>query len=84
MFLNTAHAVGASFNDARSIDSVLANGLDTIPGGSRILAILAARDLRRGLALGLPGGQSAGNLLGLTPLTAAKLPSRTAATSSTR
>jgi hypothetical protein len=73
MFFNTAQPVGASFNNARRIDSVLANGLETIPGGSGIMAILAARNLRRGLALGLPGGQGAANVLGLTPLTAAQL-----------
>ena len=73
MFFNTAHPVGASFNNARKIDSVLANGLETIPGGSGIMAILAARNLRRGLALGLPSGQGAANALGLTPLTAAQL-----------
>jgi len=73
MFFNTAHPVGASFNNARKIDSVLANGLETIPGGSGIMAILAARNLRRGLAMGLPSGQGAANALGLTPLTAAQL-----------
>jgi hypothetical protein len=73
MFFNTAHPVGASFNNARKIDSVLANGLETIPGGSRIMAILATRHLRRGLAMGFPSGQSAADALGLTPLTAAQL-----------
>ena len=65
MFFNTAHAFGASFN-ARTIDSVLANGLEAVPGGSGIMAIVAARHLRRGLALGLPSGQSAAHALGLT------------------
>jgi hypothetical protein len=68
---NTAHPAGASCNDARKIDSILANGLETIPGGSGIMAILAARNLRRGLALGLASGEGAANALGLTPLTAA-------------
>jgi len=75
MFFNTAHPVGASFNNARTIDSVLANGLEAIPGGSGIMAILAARNLRRGLALGLPSGQGAAHALGLTPLSAADLTS---------
>jgi hypothetical protein len=66
MFFNTAHPVGASFNNARTIASVLANGLEAIPGGSGIMAILAARNLRRGLALGLPSGQGAAHALGLT------------------
>jgi len=73
MFFNTAHPVGSSFNNARSIDSVLANGLEAIPGGSGIMAILAARNLRRGLAMGLPSGQGAASHLGITPLTAAQL-----------
>jgi len=73
MFFNTAHPAGASLNNARKIDSVLANGLETIPGDSGIMAILAARHLRRGLAMGLPSGQSAADALGLTPLTAEQL-----------
>ena len=73
MFFNTAHSVGASFNNARTIDSVLANGLEAIPGGSGIMAVLAARNLRRGLAMGLPSGQGAANHLGITPLTSAQL-----------
>jgi hypothetical protein len=39
------------------------------------MAILAARNLRRGLAMGLSSGQGAANALGLTPLTAAQLTS---------
>jgi hypothetical protein len=75
MFFNTAHPVGASFNNARTIDSILANGLEAIPGGSGIMAILAARNLRRGLAMGLPSGQGAARALGLTPLTTDELTS---------
>jgi hypothetical protein len=72
MFFNTAHP-GASFNNARKIDSVLANGLELIPGGSGIMAILASRNLRRGLAMGLPSGQGAATAFGITPMTAAQL-----------
>jgi len=54
---------------------VLANGLEGIPGGSGIMAILAARNLRRGLALGLPSGQGAARALRLTPLTTEQLTS---------
>ena len=39
------------------------------------MAILAARNLRRGLAMGLPSGQGAASHLGITPLTAAQLTS---------
>jgi hypothetical protein len=73
MYFNTAHPVGASFNNARKIDSVLAAGLEAIPGGSGIMAVLAARNLRRGMAMGLPSGQAAANALGITPLTAAQI-----------
>ncbi|HEX8453211.1 MAG TPA: heme peroxidase family protein [Longimicrobium sp.] len=75
MFFNTAHPVAGSFNNARKIDSALAAGLESIPGGSGIMAVLAARNLRRGLAFGLPSGQAAANALGITPLTTAQLTS---------
>jgi hypothetical protein len=73
MFFNTAHPVGASFNNARRIDSVLAAGLEGIPGGSGVMAVLAARNLRRGLAMGLPSGQAAASFRGIAPLTPAQL-----------
>ena len=75
MFFNTAHPVGASFNNARKIDSVLANGLETIPGGAGIMAVLAARNLRRGLAFGLPSGQAAAKAMKLPVLTETQLTS---------
>jgi len=73
MFFNTAHPVANQFNMARKIDSVLAAGLESIPGGSGIMAVLASRNLRRGLAFGLPSGQAAASALGAIPLTAAQL-----------
>jgi len=73
MFFETRHPVAGSFNNARPIDSVLANGLEAIPGGAGLMAILAARNLRRGLALGLPSGQGAARALGVQPLTAEEL-----------
>ena len=51
----------------------MANGLEAIPGGSGIMAILATRNLRRGLALGLPSGQATAGFFGLPPLTNAQL-----------
>lgn len=75
MLFNTAHPVSGSFNNARKIDSVLANGLEAIPGGSGIMAVLASRNLRRGLAFGLPSGQAAATALGIAPMTAAQLTS---------
>jgi hypothetical protein len=73
MFFNTAHPVGAKFNNARRIDSVMASGLESIPGGSGVMAVLATRNLRRGLAMGLPSGQGAANVFGITPMTHAEL-----------
>lgn len=61
------------FNNARKIDSVLANGLADIPGGSGIMAVLATRNLRRGLALGLPSGQATATAFDITPLTSEQI-----------
>ncbi len=61
------------FNFMRPIDSSLAEGLGRLPGGTGIMAMLAARNLRRGLALGLPSGQNLSTHLGIPPLTAAEL-----------
>jgi hypothetical protein len=60
-------------NKARKIDSVLATGLESLPGFTGMMAILAARNLRRGLALGLPSGQGMAKHFGLTPMTEAQL-----------
>jgi hypothetical protein len=62
-------------NKARKIDSVLANGLESLPGFAGMMAILATRNLRRGLALGLPSGQGMANSFGIVPMTAAQLTS---------
>ena len=71
-FLETGFVVPVN-NKARKIDSVLANGLESLPGFSGMMAELASRNLRRGLALGLPSGQGMAQSLGITPLTAAQL-----------
>ncbi len=60
-------------NKARKIDSVLANGLESIPGGSGIMAILATRNLLRGLALGLPSGQALAASMRLPVMNAAQI-----------
>ncbi len=60
-------------NKARRIDSFIANGLESLPGFAGMMAILATRNLRRGLALGLPSGQGMANSFGIAPLTAAQL-----------
>jgi hypothetical protein len=60
-------------NKARKIDSVLAPTLETLPGFSGLMAVLAKRNLRRGLALGLPSGQGMAKAFGITPMTNAQL-----------
>ncbi|HEV7889780.1 MAG TPA: heme peroxidase family protein [Pyrinomonadaceae bacterium] len=60
-------------NKARRIDSFMATGLESLPGGSGLMAVLAARNLRRGLAMGLPSGQGMANSFGIPPMTAAQL-----------
>ena len=65
----------AIFNHARKIDSALAPGLATLPGLSGAMAALATRNLRRGLALGLPSGQGVAGFFGVPALTSAQLTS---------
>lgn len=60
-------------NKARKIDSVIANGLEVLPGFAGMMAILATRNLRRGLALGLPSGQGMASSFGIPPMTAAQI-----------
>jgi hypothetical protein len=60
-------------NKARKIDSVLSPGLEALPGMTGMMKILATRNLRRGLAIGLPSGQALAAAMGVAPLTAAQL-----------
>lgn len=60
-------------NKARRIDSFIAAGLETLPGFSGMMAILATRNLRRALALGLPSGQGMASSFGIPPMTSAQL-----------
>ena len=62
-------------NKARQIDSIMSPGLEALPGFAGLMAILATRNLRRGLALGLPSGQGMANELGIAPMTPAQLTS---------
>jgi hypothetical protein len=71
-FLDTGFPVPVH-NKTRKIDTVLANGLEALPGFSGMMAELATRNLRRGLALGLPSGQGMAQAFGITPLTTAQL-----------
>ena len=61
------------FNKARKIDTGIAAGLEHLPGFTGMMAELAKRNLRRGLALGLPSGQGMAGEFGFPPLTAAQL-----------
>jgi hypothetical protein len=60
-------------NKARRIDSFMATGLEALPGFAGMMAILATRNLRRSLALGLPSGQGMASAFGITPMSAAEL-----------
>jgi len=60
-------------NKARKIDSVLAAGLESLPGFAGMMQVLATRNLRRGLALGLPSGQGMAKQFRVKPLTEAEL-----------
>jgi hypothetical protein len=60
-------------NKARGIDTVLATRLESLPGFTGLMAVLAKRNLRRGLALGLPSGQGMATSFGIAPLTPADL-----------
>jgi heme peroxidase len=71
-FLDTGIPVPVH-NKARQIDSVLATELEQLPGLTGLMAVLAKRNLRRGLALGLPSGQGMATSFGVTPMTAAQL-----------
>ncbi|MFC8680956.1 heme peroxidase family protein [Microbacterium ureisolvens] len=64
------------FNNARKIDSVLASALEDLDGKgttTQLMSVLAARNLQRGLVLGLPSGQATAAALGVPVLTSAQL-----------
>ena len=73
-FFDTGISVPVN-NKARTIDTFMATGLESLPGFSGLMAILATRNLRRGLALGLPSGQGMADTYGITPMTEAELTS---------
>lgn len=63
----------AVHNKAKQIDSVMTPGLDQLPGFAGMMQVLAQRNLRRGVALGLPSGQGMAGQFGIAPMTAAEL-----------
>jgi len=71
-FFDTGFPVPVN-NKARKIDSFMAVSLEALPGFAGLLAILATRNLRRSLAMGLPSGQGMAAEFGITPMTAAEL-----------
>lgn len=71
-FFDTGVSVPVN-NKARKIDSVLASELESLPGFTAMMAILATRNLRRGLALGLPSGQGMADYFGMPPMTEAQI-----------
>jgi hypothetical protein len=71
-FFDTGVSVPVN-NKARKLDTILATGLDNLPGFSGLMAVLAKRNLLRGLAMGLPSGQAMATSLGITPLTKTQL-----------
>lgn len=71
-FFNTGVPVPVN-NRARKIDSNIANELEKLPGFTGMMQVLATRNLRRGLALGLPSGQGMANEFGIAPMTNAQL-----------
>lgn len=71
-FFDTGNPVPVN-NKARKLDSVLAKGLEELPGQSGMMAVLATRNLLRGMALGLPSGQGLAHFLGVQPLSEAEL-----------
>lgn len=73
-FFDTGISVPVN-NKARTIDTFMATGLESLPGFSGLMAILATRNLRRGLALGLPSGQGMADAFGIAPMTEAELTS---------
>lgn len=63
-------------NMARKIDSFLASGLEDLPGTpSGFMSVLATRNLRRSVALGLPSGQETADYLGVPKLSNSQLKS---------
>jgi hypothetical protein len=62
-------------NKARQIDSVLSPGLESLPGLAGVMAVLATRNLRRGLALALPSGQGLAKAFGVPSMSSAQLTS---------
>jgi hypothetical protein len=61
---------GSEPQPSRRIDAKLSDGLFSLPGSDRSLAL---RNLLRGVALSLPSGQDVARALGLSPLTGADL-----------
>lgn len=55
-------------NPTRLLDGLLAPALQSLPGETDLDAILAFRNLRRGVQLGLPSGQDIARHMGIAPV----------------
>lgn len=60
-------------NASRLLDGLLAPALRNLPGEKNLEAVLAFRNLRRGVQLGLPSGQDVARHMGLKPLSSTKI-----------
>ncbi len=66
---NTPAEPGFALNPTRLIDPAVVPQLHTLPGEANREAVLPFRNLRRGVILGLPSGQSIARAMGIPPLT---------------
>jgi hypothetical protein len=67
-FYEIENADGVPVNASRKIDPFLTPALASLPGEVDRNAMLAFRNLKRGVQLGLPSGQDVAGIMGITPL----------------
>ena len=67
-FYDVAGSDQIRVNSSRKIDPFLTPALASLPGEADRNAMLAFRNLKRGVNLDLPSGQDVANIMGLTPL----------------
>ena len=72
-FFETGNPTVPVHNLARKIDSNIAVGLESLPGFAGMMAVLATRNLRRALALGLPSGQGMAEAFSVAAMNTAQL-----------
>lgn len=67
-FFEVAGSDQVEINASRKIDQFLTPALSSLPGEVDRNAMLAFRNLKRGVNLGLPSGQDVANIMGLTAM----------------